>query len=232
MPLIIGMAVSFFTIEHSLQEKNKRVITAALSHFDDLFTQLAASATQADPWLTASCDALVASAPAADTLPELSLGFLRLARNDCTAPEPQLPSAKPAATTWLSINAQDPASPARGALLLNRGTPERFVSVVVDNQWVIKWMKLISGDTYLSLRIAGTILWDDGAMLSGNSTDNQQYSARARSTLWPYEVESTLSSDDVLDTIRSEWVMMLARLSVLAVICAGLCHWALTRRHR
>ncbi|MFF7706654.1 hypothetical protein [Pseudomonas sp. NPDC007930] len=221
-PLVVGMAVSIFVIQHSLDRQNHKVADAARVYFDELFDSLAASAELARPWLDARCDSL-----GNDALPQVNDGVLRLVRGDCERPGGEPPQGE--ISTSLSLEAHDPLFTRNGALRLNWGYSDRYIQVVLDNRSITRWMKLISGDTYLTLHAGGAILWDDGALLMGDSSDTPRWVASATSERWPYQVRATLSSNDVLDTIGRELLAMLLKLCALAAICAGLCHWAMTR---
>ncbi|UFH51301.1 CSS-motif domain-containing protein [Pseudomonas sp. KNUC1026] len=227
LPLAAGLVATFHAVEHTLQRETHKVLHKALRQLDQLFNETAAAAMRLHPLDAAHCKQSKPTQPHA-VRHHLFVSEFKLV-GDCSTRMSE-PETEEQDVAW-SLMIHPPTAPGDGLgkLHMRYGTEQQHLLMVLNIQSVTRWMKMISDDTYLTLRIGDYQVWDDGALLHGRTTDNQQYASTAKSSSWPYEITSTLSADDVLRAFRDGLLQMLVKLGALSVVCAGLCHWALTR---
>ncbi|PVZ19827.1 MULTISPECIES: hypothetical protein [unclassified Pseudomonas] len=227
LPMAAGLVATLYSVEHTLQRETDKVLKSALAQLDQVFDQVATSALHLYPLHVANCQPNHPF-PALPSGRNVFVDEFKLV-GDCAA-QLDFPGTAGNESVWtLSIEPPAPASDDLGYLHMRYGNEHQHMVALMDIQRLAQWMKMISGDTYLSLRIGGYQMWDDGALLYGKTTDSQRYASTAKSSSWPYEVTSTLSADDILRAFRDGLIEMLVKLGALSVVCAGLCHWALTR---
>jgi hypothetical protein len=238
IPMVVGLGLTLDLAKRSLHSENTRVGSEAVVRLDHILDQASQTAQSLMHHADVPCETAhrllhraVAANPWVAAVSLDAEGVPYCTSLDCAddAPIdwPAITSASSNGSSWRLDVSDD-----LGYLVLSRAEGTRGVSVMLDNRLVLQQLELISGTVEVALKVGGVYLWDDGSTLRGELNDNPSYFALTHSTDYDYAIHSILSGEDVLRLTRNRIITVLGPISMLSILSAGLCYWALTRPRR
>ncbi|MBF7141178.1 MULTISPECIES: CSS-motif domain-containing protein [Pseudomonas] len=238
LPMVVGLGLTLDLAKRSLQSENSRVGQAAVAKLDHILNQASSTAQEVMAHAGQPCEVahnLLHQRKAANPwLAAISLndaGTPYCTTLDCTGTplrEWQTPTLASPSHSGLRLEVTN----GQGYLVLSAEKDTQGVSVMLDNRLILQQLELISGTVEVALKVNDVFLWDDGSTLHGELKEDRGYHALTSSPGYGYTIYSSVSGEDVLRLVTNRVITVLGPISMLSIISAGLCYWALTRPRR